>query len=204
MPRDCVAIEAWGPCLEYARLASGMPTGVLPCPEGINTGDFFPADRIGERPCANAIDIAAVINQMASRFDGQFRVWIPDDLIHRAQSIPNVPCHSHRIGERPRWRTSWYFYLNEASPPRGLARLLCGYDGGRDGLAGLGGLPGPLASVGIGDDGHGLRISHASIACQGGPQAKARTRWPGLLTSRRRTRPQKVAMAPPRAPQNDQ
>jgi hypothetical protein len=77
-----------------------------PGPDGINTGDFVFADRIGERPGANAIDIAAIINQMAGRFDGQLGAWIPDDVIHRGQSILNVPCHGHRIGEKPRRRTS--------------------------------------------------------------------------------------------------
>jgi hypothetical protein len=63
-----------------------------PRPEGTNTGGFVLAHRIGERPRADAIDIAAVINQMAGRFDDQFPVWIPDDVVHRAQSILNVPC----------------------------------------------------------------------------------------------------------------
>jgi hypothetical protein len=89
-----------------------------PCPEGINTGDFALADRIGERPGANAVDIAAIINQMAGRFDGQLGAGIPGDVIHRAHSILNVPCHGRRIAESSRQRTSWYFYSNEAAPKR--------------------------------------------------------------------------------------
>jgi hypothetical protein len=39
-------------------------------PNGIDTGDLGFSDRVIERPHTHAVNIAAVIEKMASRFDG--------------------------------------------------------------------------------------------------------------------------------------
>ena len=64
-----------------------------PRPHGIDTVYLVSFDCFGERPRANAENIAAVLNEAASGFDGILRAWMPGDVLHRVPAILDVPCH---------------------------------------------------------------------------------------------------------------
>ena len=69
-------------------------------PHGVDGGDLLSIDRVGERPGANAIDIATVINKTASGFDGLLGAWMLRDVRCRVFAILNVPHHGGRHDRR--------------------------------------------------------------------------------------------------------
>ena len=65
----------------------------FPGPKGIDAIDLLALDRIADRPRANAVDVAAAIDQAACGFDSQFRGWMLDDAFLPTPSILDVPRH---------------------------------------------------------------------------------------------------------------
>ena len=63
------------------------------CPERIDAGDLVSVDGVGKRPGANAVNIAAGIDQTAGCLDRQFGAWIPDNAIVRVLPILHMPRH---------------------------------------------------------------------------------------------------------------
>ena len=71
----------------------------FPSPDGVDTGYLVSSDRVDERSCADAANIAAVIDKTAGGFDGLLGAWMPHDVVRRVFPILNVPRHSMiRIG----------------------------------------------------------------------------------------------------------
>ena len=56
-------------------------------------GYLFSFDRVGERSCANAVNIAAVIDKTAGSFNGLLGAWMPYDAVRRVFPILDVPRH---------------------------------------------------------------------------------------------------------------
>ena len=69
-----------------------------PRPEGINAGDLFSSDRVGERTGADAINVAAVIDQPAGRLDGPLGAWMHREMVRAVFPILNVPVHPTKVG----------------------------------------------------------------------------------------------------------
>ena len=80
---------------------------------------------MGERPGANAENIAAVVNEAAGGFDGILRAWMPDDVLHRVSPVLDVPCHMNaRIGPRHTGSQGSTSTQSEQSSLAGSQRLL--------------------------------------------------------------------------------
>jgi hypothetical protein len=86
-------------------------------PKGINTSDLISCDRVGERSCTDAVNVAAIIDQATGCLDGLLGGWKPPDVVQRVPPILDVP--SHRFAQ---WRQTPYagkivFLLTKRLPP---------------------------------------------------------------------------------------
>jgi hypothetical protein len=63
-----------------------------PLPHGVDTVYLVSFDCFGERRRADAENIAAVLNEAASGFDGVLRAWTLGYVLHRVPAILDVPC----------------------------------------------------------------------------------------------------------------
>ncbi len=68
---------------------------------GVNASYLFSVDRVGERSCANAVNIAAVIDKTAGCFDGLLGAWISPEEVRSVFPILNVPCHRNTQSAPP-------------------------------------------------------------------------------------------------------
>ena len=66
-------------------------------PDFVDARDLISFDAVGKRAGANAINIAAAVDEVASRLNGIFGSRVSNDVVATEVSVLDVPRHCNRL-----------------------------------------------------------------------------------------------------------